>query len=134
MGKLWRIDGQSPNSPMFYPANVLRYTVLLYFGYKKDISRITPAPFIANTGVDNSARSSPSVDLDSKEYVPCIEPATWPVTVALRNKASLMLASVLCACCAVSSNLRTELDQQTSWHLLLHEIHSKCTNNARDVL
>ena len=27
MGKLWRIDGQSPNSPMFSPANVLRYTV-----------------------------------------------------------------------------------------------------------
>ena len=27
MGKLWRIDGQSPNLPMFSPANVLRYTV-----------------------------------------------------------------------------------------------------------
>ena len=27
MGKLWRINGQSPNSPMFSPANVLRYTV-----------------------------------------------------------------------------------------------------------
>ena len=95
---------------------------------------LTLAPFIANTGVDNSARSSPSVDLDGKEYVPCIEPATWPVTVVLHNKASLMLASVLCTCCAVSSNLRTEPDQRTSWHLLLHEIHSKCTNNARDVL
>ena len=28
MGKLWRIDGQSPNSPMFSPANILRYTVV----------------------------------------------------------------------------------------------------------
>ena len=27
MGKLWRIDGRSPNSPMFSPANILRYTV-----------------------------------------------------------------------------------------------------------
>ena len=28
MGKLWRIDGQSPNSPMFSSTNVLCYTVL----------------------------------------------------------------------------------------------------------
>jgi len=27
MGKLWQIDGQSPNSPMFSPTNVLRSTV-----------------------------------------------------------------------------------------------------------
>ena len=33
MGKLWQIDGQSLNSPMFPPANVLRYTVCYKGGY-----------------------------------------------------------------------------------------------------
>ena len=33
MGKLWQIDGQSPNSPMFSPANVLRYTVIFRYSY-----------------------------------------------------------------------------------------------------
>ena len=28
MVKLWQIDGQSPNSPIFSPANVSHYTVL----------------------------------------------------------------------------------------------------------
>ena len=69
MGKLWRIDGQSPNSPMFSPANVLRYTVVA-LPYLQLLTHYTTQPtqplWVESVGIKKTTSKTKSIQIACK--------------------------------------------------------------------